>query len=69
MNAFRAVMVALGAVAVLMGLLWIGQGTGLIHWPASSTMIDQREWAFRGAAVAAVGVVLIVLNRRGRKRR
>lgn len=66
MGAFRAVMMALGVVAVLIGLLWIGQGTGLVHWPASSFMLDRREWAFRGAALVAVGVVLVFLNRRRR---
>ena len=53
-----------GIVAVLMGLLWIGQGLGYIHWPASSFMLDQRPWALRGAILAAVGVVLIALSRR-----
>jgi len=47
-----------------MGLLWIGQGTGLIHWPASSFMLDQRPWAVRGIIVAVVGLVLILLSRR-----
>lgn len=56
-------MLALGVLAVLMGLLWVGQGLGYIHWPASSFMLDQREWAVKGALVAVVGVVLIVLNR------
>jgi hypothetical protein len=60
MRALRPAMLALG---VLMGLLWVGQGLGYIHWPASSFMLDQREWAVKGALVAVVGVVLIVLNR------
>ncbi|WP_262984903.1 hypothetical protein [Sphingomonas daechungensis] len=38
----KAVHLALGIFAVLMGLLWIGQGAGLVNWPASSFMIDQR---------------------------
>jgi hypothetical protein len=50
-----------GVAAVLMGLLWIGQGTGLIHWPASSFMIDQRPWVTRGAVLAVVGLILIVV--------
>ena len=54
----------LGIAAVLMGLLWIGQGTGVIMWPASSFMLDQRPWATRGAILAVVGVVLIILARR-----
>ncbi len=63
MRALRPAMLALGVLAVLMGLLWVGQGLGYIHWPASSFMLDQREWAVKGALVAVVGVVLIVLNR------
>ena len=37
------------------GLLWIGQGTGVIAWPASSFMISQTQWAWYGAALAALG--------------
>jgi hypothetical protein len=52
-----------GTAALLMGLLWIGQGAGLIHWPASSFMIDQRPWITRGAILAVVGVIVIGLSR------
>jgi hypothetical protein len=52
-----------GIAALLMGLLWIGQGAGLIHWPASSFMIDQRPWIARGAILAVVGVIVIGLSR------
>ena len=55
----------LGIAAVLMGLLWIGQGAGYIQWPASSFMLDQRPWVLRGTILAVVGVVLIILSRRG----
>lgn len=60
----KTALLILGIVAVLMGLLWIGQGTGLIMWPASSFMLDQRPWATRGALLAVVGIVLIILARR-----
>ncbi|CAN5446550.1 hypothetical protein BH10PSE14_BH10PSE14_17210 [soil metagenome] len=63
MRALRPVMLALGTLAVLMGLLWVGQGLGYIHWPASSFMLDQRDWAVKGALVAAAGALLIFLNR------
>jgi uncharacterized membrane protein len=53
-----------GVLALLMGLLWIGQGTGYIQWPASSFMIDQRVWALWGALLAVVGIVLIRVGRR-----
>lgn len=60
----KTALLIVGVLAMLMGLLWIGQGIGLIHWPASSPMLDQRPWATRGAILAIVGVVLIVLSRR-----
>jgi hypothetical protein len=60
----RSALTVLGVLALLMGLLWIGQGLGIIHWPASSFMLDQRPWALRGAFLAGVGVVLIVFGRR-----
>lgn len=63
----RPVLLALGVVLTLMGLLWIGQGLGYIHWPASSFMLDQRPWADRGAVAAVVGLVLILVSRRLRR--
>ena len=47
-----------GVLALLMGLLWIGQGLGLVRWPASSFMIDMRPWALRGLLLAIVGIAL-----------
>jgi len=60
----KTALLILGVLALAMGLLWVGQGAGLIHWPASSFMIDQRPWITRGAILAAVGLVLILLSRR-----
>lgn len=60
----RPVLMVAGALLALMGLLWIGQGLGYIQWPRSSFMLDQRAWADRGAGVAALGLVLILVARR-----
>ena len=60
----KTLLLIVGIAAVLMGLLWACQGAGYIHWPASSFMLDQRPWIARGAILAAVGVVLILLSRR-----
>ena len=60
----KTLLLIAGIGSVLMGLLWIGQGTGVIQWPASSFMLDQRPWATRGAILAVVGVVLIIFSRR-----
>ncbi len=57
----KMLLFVLGAAAVLIGLVWIGQGLGYIHWPASSFMLDQRPWAVRGAGLAAAGIVVLVV--------
>jgi hypothetical protein len=53
-----------GLLAVLSGLLWIGQGAGLVAWPRSSFMISQIQWACYGAALALVGLILIWRGKR-----
>jgi len=60
----KSALLIIGVAAVLMGLLWIGQGSGLVHWPASSFMIDQRPWISRGAILAIVGLILIAVSRK-----
>ncbi len=60
----RHLLLILGVLALLIGLLWIGQGTGTIAWPQSSFMINQIQWAWYGAALAIVGLVLIWRARR-----
>ena len=61
----KTLLLILGSAALLIGLLWIGQGTGVIQWPSSSFMLDQRPWATRGAILAVVGIALIIFSRRG----
>ncbi len=60
----KTLLLIIGVAALLMGLLWIGQGTGVIQWPPSSFMLDQRPWAIRGAILVAIGIGLISLSRR-----
>lgn len=54
----------LGILALLMGLLWMGQGAGLIMWPASSFMLAQRVWIMWGGVLALAGLGLVVLAQR-----
>lgn len=60
----RILLLILGLLALAMGFLWIGQGLGYVHWPKTSFMIDQRPWAWRGAGLALVGLVLLYFSRR-----
>ena len=60
----RKLLMIAGLLALAMGLLWIGQGTGVVAWPQSSFMIRQTQWAWYGAALAALGLVLIWRGKR-----
>ena len=55
----RRLLLVLGLLALAVGLLWIGQGTGAIRWPPSSFMVNQLQWAGYGAVLGAVGLILI----------
>jgi hypothetical protein len=45
-------------VLVAVGLVWIGQGLGLLR--GGSFMVDDLRWAAIGAAMTAAGVVAAV---------
>jgi uncharacterized membrane protein len=60
----RNLLLVLGLLALAVGILWIGQGTGMIAWPQTSFMINQIQWAGYGAALGAVGLILIWQSKR-----
>ena len=60
----RIVLLIIGVLAIAIGLLWIGQGTGVIAWPKASYMINQIQWAGYGAMLAAAGLILISQTQR-----
>lgn len=43
MAILRPILLVIGTLAVLNGLLWTGQGLGLIMWPKSSFMLGERQ--------------------------
>ena len=60
----KTILLIVGIVALLIGLLWIGQGLGIIMWPASSFMLAQKIWSVWGTVLAIVGIALIMVARR-----
>jgi hypothetical protein len=62
-----------GIIAFLIGLVWIGQGTGyLTYTPAGmhpSFMIGDMHWTYYGVALAVLGVLIILYARRRRDMR
>ena len=64
-RAARVALVVVGALAVVTGGVWIGQGLNLI--PGSS-MTGDMTWFYIGLVVLAVGVVLLLAGLRRSRR-
>lgn len=60
----RSALLIVGLIALAIGLLWVGQGTGVVAWPKTSFMINEIQWAGYGAALGAVGLILIWQSQR-----
>ena len=54
----RLALLIAGLVLILVGVVWIGQGTGYFPYPASS-LINDRTWAYAGAAALVLGLLLV----------
>lgn len=66
MSALRHILKIIAVLAVVLGVIWMAQGTGLFPYPASSFMINQSPWILNGALLALAGLAgLYVLRRRG----
>ena len=64
MKTLRPILLLLGLALALMGMLWIGQGLGYVHWPRSSPMRARTQWADYGSALAVAGLILLLVARR-----
>jgi type IV secretory pathway TrbD component len=62
----RTLLLLFGLVAILLGGLWIGQGTGLVMWPRSSFMLQQTQWAYYGVVLVIVGLLMLIYSARSR---
>lgn len=64
MALLRILLSVVGIAMLLMGLLWIGQGLGIVMWPSSSFMLQERIWALYGLILALAGAAVILISRR-----
>ena len=60
----QAALAIIGVLLLLMGLVFMGQGSGYFPYPASSFMISESRWIYYGGAIAAAGLILIFIARR-----
>jgi hypothetical protein len=60
----KTALLIIGILAILIGLIWVGQGTGYFPYPAESFMINQMPWVYWGALLAALGLAAVLVSRR-----
>ena len=63
----KILLLIVGVLVALLGLHWIGQGTGYFPWPHNPAMDSQIVWAYYGTGALVVGLVLVWLSRRRSK--
>jgi hypothetical protein len=61
----RRVLLVAGVVLVAAGVLFAAQGAGIFPYPRTSFMVSESSWVWKGAAIAVVGAVILVVRRRG----
>lgn len=64
MKIARLAFSVIGILLVLLGLIWMGQGSGVFPYPATSFMINETPWIINGAIAAVIGLLLIWAPRR-----
>jgi hypothetical protein len=62
-GAMRTLLRIFGMLLLVLGLLFMAQGSGYLPWPAESFMVADRNWVFYGSAIAAVGFLVIIASR------
>ncbi|OWV94203.1 hypothetical protein ATY81_12160 [Rhizobium sp. R72] len=56
------------SLLILIGVVWMGQGSGYFPYPQESFMINQTPWVYWGALATIVGIVVIVVTRNAQHR-
>ncbi len=60
----KTLLTLIGIIILAAGLFFMGQGSGLIRWPAESFMIGAVKWVYYGCGIALLGILLIGIARR-----
>jgi hypothetical protein len=60
----RKILMGAGLLIALMGLIWMGQGSGVFPYPEQSFMINDRSWIWWGGGMILAGLGLFAIARR-----
>ncbi|CAM3056243.1 DUF2905 domain-containing protein [Sphingomonas antarctica] len=56
----KIVLIIFSLLVIAMGVLWVGQGSGMVMWPASSFMLGEQRWTLWGALLALAGIIILL---------
>lgn len=59
----KAALKILGAIAFVIGVFWMMQGTGYVRLPGADMMYLRPEWTIRGAGTAVAGLIAVLVGR------
>lgn len=62
----KGLLTVIGVLLLAAGLLFAGQGAGLINWPSGSFMLNADHWVTYGLVLAGVGLLFIIVGWRRR---
>ncbi|MCF6370505.1 hypothetical protein [Rhizobium halophilum] len=60
MEKIRNWMVAAALAIIVVGLAWVGHGTGIIQLPATGFMSELSVWTINGSLVVAFGLIVLI---------
>jgi len=55
----KTALLVIGALLLIYALHWIGQGTGILPWPAHTLMDNNITFAYAGAGLGAIALAII----------
>ncbi len=57
----KGFLTTVGAILLLAGVVFMGQGSRYFPYPTESFMVGASQWIYYGGAIAAVGIVLLII--------
>ncbi|MCL6707541.1 hypothetical protein M8R20_11060 [Pseudomonas sp. R2.Fl] len=63
MEQIRFGLTVIGGLVLVVGLLWIGHGTGTIHLPGTDFISKDSVWIVNGSLAAVFGLLTVVATR------
>jgi hypothetical protein len=57
----KGLLILVGVILLLGGLVFMGQGSRYLPYPARSFMVGAPEWIYYGGGIAAAGIIILLI--------